>query len=277
MTTFDGAAWGAGVRHRGIAARVAGDGPPVMLLHGIGGRADGFRAVAQRLVSAGFRVIAWDAPGYGESDDGPVPANVQGYAAAVVDLLAALDASPAHLAGVSWGGVIATRVAVENPESLRTLTLIDSTRGSGVDADRARAMRDRAAELEVLGAPEFARRRSPRLTRPDADPTVLAEVERHMGTVRLPGYRGAAEMMAGTDHGDLLAAIEIPTLVLVGEHDRVTGVPEARLLARRIPGAAFEIVPRAGHAASQERPELVAGHLAAFMAAAGSRRGRAAR
>jgi pimeloyl-ACP methyl ester carboxylesterase len=274
MTPLDSAAWGARVRHRGVAAQVLGEGPPVMLLHGIGGRADGFRALARRLASAGFRAIAWDAPGYGESDDIPGPPGIDGYVAAVVDLVASLDASPVHLAGVSWGGVIATRVAVEHPESLRTLTLIDSTRGSGVRVDKAQAMRDRVAELKAVGGAEFAKRRAARLTGPDPDPAVLAEVERQMSTVRTPGYRGAAEMMADTDHGDLLAGIGVPTLVLVGEHDQVTGVPEARLLAERIPGAGFEIVPDAGHAASQERPELVAGHLIAHMTTAGSRQGR---
>jgi pimeloyl-ACP methyl ester carboxylesterase len=267
--------WGTRVRHKGIAAQVLGEGPAVVLLHGIGGRADGFTGVAQRLAAAGFRAIAWDAPGYGDSDDVTPPPTADGYADAVADLLLALDAAPAHLAGVSWGGVIATRVAVNHPENLRTLALIDSTRGSAVDAGKAQAMRERVDELEALGAAEFARRRAPRLTRPDPDPTVLAEVERHMSAVRLPGYRGAAEMMAATDHGDVLAGIGVPTLVLVGQHDRVTGVPESRLLAERIPGAALEIVPDAGHAASQERPDRVADHLIAFISAADKTGGRA--
>jgi pimeloyl-ACP methyl ester carboxylesterase len=268
MTVLDGPAWGDRVRHRGIAAQVLGEGPPVVLLHGIGGRADGFAGVARRLAAAGFRAIAWDAPGYGDSDDAVPPPSAGAYAEVVADLLPALDAAPAHLAGVSWGGVIATRVAVEHPGRLRTLALIDSTRGSAVDEGKARAMLDRVSELETLGAAEFAHRRAARLTAPDPDPAVLAEVERHMSAVRLPGYRGAAQMMAATDHGDLLARIGVPTLVLVGAHDRVTGVPESRLLADRIPGAALEIVPDAGHAAAQEQPDAVADRLITFMSAA---------
>lgn len=86
-----------------------------------------------------------------------------------------------------------------------------------------------------------------------------------MATVRLPGYAGAAEMMAQSDTGPLLAELRVPTLVLVGDQDRVTGVEESRLLAREIPGARLVVVEGAGHAAVQERPDRVGEALLAFL------------
>jgi pimeloyl-ACP methyl ester carboxylesterase len=87
-----------------------------------------------------------------------------------------------------------------------------------------------------------------------------------MAQVRLPGYRAAAEFMAATDTAARLPAISVPTLVLVGEHDVVTGVDESRLLADRIPGARLVVVPGAGHAALTERPAAVAGAVLDFWA-----------
>lgn len=75
-----------------------------------------------------------------------------------------------------------------------------------------------------------------------------------MERVRLPGYRFAAESMADTDNGDLLPGITVPTLVVVGAHDQVTGVGESRRLAGAIPAARLRVLDDAGHAANVERP-----------------------
>lgn len=238
----------------GVAVRVAGStGTPVLLLHGIGGAHTSFNTQIPAL-AATHRVFAWDAPGYGESDDPATPPDMAGYADTVRRLLDTLDADPAHVVGVSWGGVIATRLALDHPRSVRSLTLVDSTRGSAVSTGSAARMRSRIGELADVGAAEFARRRAPRLTSPHAVPAVTARVESTMARVRLPGYAAAAWSMADTDHGPRLPDIGVPAHVLVGRHDEVTGVPESRLLAERIPGARLRVID-GGHAAHQEAPE----------------------
>ncbi|WP_191563991.1 alpha/beta fold hydrolase [Janibacter melonis] len=248
------------VEHRpeGSSTRTA------LLLHGIGGNAATFEELGNRLAARGVRAIAWDAPGYGRSRDprGPVD---------VVDQLASVISTrrwgPVDLIGTSWGGVIATVLAHRRPTTVRSLVLADSTRGSAVDTVRAEAMRARVAELRALGAEELAARRAGRLVSPHADDDVALQVRRHMSRVRLPGYTAAAHFMASTDTGPMLAGLDVPTLVLVGEDDVVTGVGESQLLAERIPGASLTIVPQAGHAAVTERPDLVAAAVIDFWAA----------
>ncbi|RBY87540.1 alpha/beta hydrolase [Blastococcus sp. TF02A-26] len=241
----------------GLAVTDEGTGRPVLLLHGIGGSAASCAGVAAVLAASGARAIAWDAPGYGESADPSGDADVD-YPARVLALLDDLGLDRVDLFGTSWGGVIATEVAARAPGRVRTLVLADSTRGSGTAPEKAAAMRSRAADLAASGPEAFATARAPRLVAPGCDPEVADAVRAEMAQVRLAGYRGAAEYMAGTDTAELLPTITAPTLVVVGEHDVVTGVEESRLLADRIPGARLVVVPGAGHAALTEKPAEVA-------------------
>lgn len=143
--------------------RAGTTGTPVLLLHGIGGAAQSFRAQLPAL-AARYRAVAWDAPGYGASADPAAAPSMSGYAALAASLLAGL--LRAHVVGVSWGGVIATRLAVNHPDRVRSLTLADSSRGSARTPAGAAAMRARAAQLADLGVDEFARRRALRLVAP---------------------------------------------------------------------------------------------------------------
>lgn len=248
----------------GIRVQTRGaTGSPVLFLHGIGGAAASFRGQLDALGET-QRALAWDAPGYGESADPASAPGMEGYA----DLAASvLGGEPTHVVGVSWGGVIATRLAARHPALVRSLVLADSTRGSGRTPEGAAAMRARAGELASAGAAEFARIRGPRLVSPFAAPSVVDGVVTTMARVRLPGYRFAAESMADTDHGALLPRLAVPTLVLVGAEDRVTGVAESRRIANAVPGARLEILPHAGHAANQERPEEFNRIVSEFFAA----------
>lgn len=238
------------------------DGAVLLMLHGIGGSAESCRAAGELLARGGRRVLCLDAPGYGESDDpGPQIDHVEW----VVGLLDALGIARADLFGTSWGGVIATLVAVRYPDRVRALILADSTRGSATSPTKASAMRERVPELREFGPPVFAARRAPRLVSPHAGPDVRAQVETTMAQVRLSGYAAAAEFMATSNTEPMLSDITHPTLVLVGKDDVVTGVEESRLLGSRIPNARLVILERAGHSAVTERPAAVAAAIENFL------------
>lgn len=230
------------------------EGPLVLCLHGIGSSSASF---THQL--AGFstvaRVVAWDAPGYGGSADPEAPLDLDGFADAAAGLIRERGGS-AHVIGVSWGGVIALRLAARHPGLVDSLVVADSTRGSGTSPEKAAAMRGRAGALEAAGAAEFARSRARRLVSPEAPAELVARITDTMaGAIRLPGYRYAAESMAATDLGPELPAIDAPALVLCGEHDRVTGVEESQAIAGALPRGAYVILAGAGHLANQEQPD----------------------
>ncbi|MER5755207.1 alpha/beta fold hydrolase [Streptomyces sp. NPDC002088] len=242
-------------RTTGIHVEEAGDrGPLLLCLHGIGSSSAAFAPQLAEL-SAHARVVAWDAPGYARSADPETPYGLDDYADAAAALIRERGTS-AHVLGVSWGGVIALRLATRHPGLVDSLIVADSSPGSGTDPARAEAMRARATDLAEVGPRAFAEARGPRLVSPDAPEELVRRVVDTMAaSVRLPGYAYAAQSMAAADLRAELPSIAAPTLVLCGEHDRVTGVEASQAIAGAIHKTAYVIVKDAGHLANQEQPE----------------------
>lgn len=242
----------------------AGDrGPLLLCLHGIGSSSAAFAPQLEALAPY-VRVVAWDAPGYAASADPEQPLDLDGYADTAAALIRrhardagdAEDGEPAHVLGVSWGGVIALRLAALHPGLVASLIVADSSPGSGTDEAKAAGMRERAAELEESGPAAFAARRAPRLLSPDAPPELVRRVTDTMaGAVRLPGYAYAAESMAAADLRPELPSVGAPLLVLCGDEDRVTGPEASQVIAGAVHKSAYVILKGAGHLANQERPE----------------------
>lgn len=232
----------------------AGDhGPLLLCLHGIGSSSAAF-APQLAEVSSYARVVAWDAPGYAESPDPEGPLTLDDFADAAAGLIRERGGR-GHVLGVSWGGVIALRLAVRHPDLVDSVIVADSSPGSGTDEDKAAGMRARATELAELGPRAFAEARGPRLVSPDApDELVRRVVDTMAASVRLPGYAYAAESMASADLRTELPSVAAPSLVLCGDQDRVTGIEASQTVAGALRRTAFVIVKDAGHLANQEQP-----------------------
>lgn len=248
----------------GISLTESGTGIPVFLLHGIGSSGDVFLPQLQEL-GPDFHVVAWDAPGYGRSADATRSLDLDDFADQAADCIREVFEDGAHVVGMSWGGVIATRLALRHPELVRSLVLGSSTVGSGTTGKQTAAMLARAGQLELLGSEAFAADRAPRLVADDA-PTAVKEaaVDLMAQAIRLPGYADAAASMAATDHTDQLAGISHPTLVIWGEQDQITGHPAAVALIAGIGGAVGVEVKDAGHLTNWESPENFNSWIASF-------------
>ncbi|MFC5220193.1 alpha/beta fold hydrolase [Streptomyces coerulescens] len=256
MTAYDPA--GLYVEEAGV------DGPLVLCLHGIGSSSAAFAPQFAALAGS-YRMLAWDAPGYAKSADPTGPLTMDDYADLAADVIRARGGDT-HVLGVSWGGVIALRLATRHPGLVESLMIVSSTPGSGTDPDKATAMRARARELARLGPEAFAAARGPRLLSDGAPADLVARVTATMAAaVRLPGYGHAAEAMAATDLRGELQQVTAPTLVLCGDQDRITGPDASQVLAGGLHRTAYVIVKEAGHLANQEQPEHVNAWLASHL------------
>jgi len=248
----------------------------IVLLHGIGSRGFSF-APLMRTWPEGPRLIAWDAPGYGRSgalrSDWPVACD---YAARLGAVCNALDAKRVHVDGHSFGCLIAGAVGRHEERRCGRIAFLSPALGYKVaPADVLPvAHTARIAEIERLGAAEFARRRAPRLVcNASARPEVLARVADAMSTMALPGYAQAVRMLASGDLLEDAAQIRAATFVMSGDADVITPPGNARQLAEVLQsrsGASCELllVPDAGHALYLEAPEAILAHLSPFLAEA---------
>ncbi len=234
----------------------SGQGPPLLLLHGIGSNSASWRQQLQGL-SDHYTVLAWDAPGYGQSSD-PVPEvmTIRHYADCVRDLLDHQQVDSVYLLGHSWGGIIAQEFCLAFPSYVRALILSDTNRGGGAEPEeiRQRGLQQRLQMVEELSPEQLARQRAPVLLSSEAPDNVLREAVDIMSQVRPPGYRSAAISMSEADHGELLSRIQAPTLLIWGEQDTVTPLSEGRTIQSAIAGAKLEVIPAVGHLCYLERP-----------------------
>jgi pimeloyl-ACP methyl ester carboxylesterase len=213
-------------------------------------------------------VVAWDAPGYGRSDDPLEPFGLEDLADRAVGLLDELGGEEAHVLGASMGGVIAQLVYHRHPARVRSLILADTNTGGGAlpEPERSARVHGRLEALERLGPRGMAEARAPVLVRPDAPAQLLAEVTEIMAEVRPAGYRAAAIALGATDITRLLSEINVPTLVIHGAQDAVVPLETGRMLADNIPRARLIVIPDAGHVSNQEQPAAFNAAVRRFLA-----------
>jgi pimeloyl-ACP methyl ester carboxylesterase len=237
----------AGYRVHYLAEGPAG-GPPVVLVHGLGGQAEDWLNLAPWLARAGYRVYLPDLPGYGRSEK---PAefsySVPDEAAVVVGFFDALGLKQADLGGWSMGGWIVQRVASDRPERVRRLMLFDS---AGIYAQPAWDTRlftpQTPAELDQLDALL--------MPHPPVVPGYVARdilrVSKHRAWVI---RRALATMLTGKDATDsLLPELRMPVLLVWGGEDRITPLSQAEKMHSLAPQSQLEVFAGCGHLAPSE-------------------------
>lgn len=245
-----------------IALREAGHGRPLVLLHGLGGSSKSWARQLDGLAS-GRRVIAWDCPGYGESDD--FPGNRPTCHDFAKTLLAALDAADVgdfDLLGHSMGGAVAPWAARLAP--LRVGRLVLSATKVAFGADDPSGYDMRLAERRQMDDTTFGKARARGMVG-EASP-VFDEVAGIASEIRLSGYEGAVALLKQADNRAILPTVEQPTLVIAGAEDTIAPEAAVRAVADAVPGARMETVTGARHAAYMERPDAYNALVTDFLA-----------
>lgn len=238
----------------------------LVCLHGISSNSRSWR---HQLAGLGerYRVIAWDAPGYGRSDDPPGPFAMSYFADRLAGLLEALGLEKAVIVGLSMGGVVAQEFYRRHASKVSTLVLADTNTGGGARPaqERQTQLDARLKAIENMTPAEMGRQRAPNLLSPGASPELIREVEAMISEIHPLGFRYAAIALDSADTREVLPNITVPTLVLWGDQDTVTPLTEAQALHAAIPGAQFEVIPGAGHLSNLEQPAIFNQNLSAFL------------
>lgn len=252
---------------RAVAWREAGSGPALVLLHGIGSGSPSWQAQLTAF-SSSYRVIAWDAPGYGGSDPlaGDTPPAVN-YAGALAGLLDSLDVSRAHIVGHSLGAIMAASFCRMFGSYVATVTLADPASGYGTADKELRQKRldGRLHLINDLGPEGMARERAHVLLSPEPPPEALATVREVMRGLKPHGYRQATHLLCFGDIFADLPHVSVPALVMCGSADTVTPEEGCREVAAAISGAIYRSLPGLGHASYVEGPDLFNAPLADFL------------
>ncbi len=248
-----------------------GDGPPVLLIHGLGSSASVEWRLNLHALASRHRVLAVDLPGFGRSAKPRIEYTLDFFVGRVAAFLAALDVSRVAVVGASLGGRVAAGLALQEPERVIRLCLVDAL-GFGSPSRHwayTAMIVPGLGELMMRSVALGIRRLPPRLVRrlwaaylrrprhyvgllPDAHlrdaRTLLREPgfrRAYLGTLRALA-RGRARrehLLADAE----LACLRVPTLLVWGAEDRLFPPAHARAAARRIPGARLEVFPGCGH------------------------------
>ena len=250
-----------------IAYWALGDGAPIVLLHPFPANHEFWQPVAQTLATR-YRVILPDLRGHGESEVGEGPANMAKHAADISRVMDDADIGRAPLIGVSIGGYALFELWRKNRGRIAALGLCNTK--APADNAEARAGRLQAAN-DVLerGTEPFFESMIPRLlgkttreTRPDLVDGALRMMRQMSPADVAQVQRGMAER---PDSVETLKTINVPTLLVTGDEDSLTGVNEAELMRQHIAGSQLKVIPKAGHYSPWERSDAASILLRQFL------------
>lgn len=236
-------------------------GPAVVLVHGLGGRAENWQNLAPYLSKAGYRVYLPDLLGYGQSEK---PAgfsySVPNEVGVVGGFLDALGLKQVDLGGWSMGGWIVQRVAAERPERVRKLILFDSA-GLALKPDWntnlfTPATADELSQLDELLMPHP----------PNVPDFVATDILRRSKQNAWVIHRALASMLTGHDATDrLLPGLKMPALIVWGELDRITPINEGETMHKLISGSQLEVIQGCGHLAPSQCAPQIGPNLVVFL------------
>jgi pimeloyl-ACP methyl ester carboxylesterase len=250
-----------------IFYEVLGSGPPVVLLHPFPANHTLWKPAAQALTTR-YRVILPDLRGHGESGVGDGPATMEKHTADIARVLDHEEVRRAAFVGVSIGGYVLFEFWRKYRARVDALVLCNTK--AQADTPEARAVRLQAATFVLERGTELffgsmipkLMGKSTRDTRPDLVEGALRMMRTMSPEDVAMVQRGMAERQ---DSVDTLKTINVPTMLVTGDEDILTGVGEAELMRQNISGSQIKVVAKAGHYSPWEQPEEVGKLLRKFL------------
>ena len=254
-----------------IAYWDVGAGPPLLLLHGGMDDSRSWRWQVEGL-SDEFRLLAWDAPGCGQSSEPPERWRMPEYADCLEAWLNAVGVERPNLLGLSWGSTLTLELYRRYPRVPRSLVLASAYAGwaGSLPPEEVAARLQSALVAADLPRQELLKGWPGLLSRA-ASPELVEELASiwadNAGSVHPVGYRAMAHSMAEADLRDVLPQINIPVLLIHGELDQRSPLRVAEGLRDRIPSAQLVVIPGVGHVCNAEAPKEFNTHVRRFLRA----------
>ena len=246
-----------------IAYQITGQGEDtVVILQGWGTEFATYNSVAA-CISDRYRVVQFDFPGFGASDEPREPWAVEDYANFFLDLMAALGIQKATLLGHSYGGRVIIRLAAREslPFTIERIVLVDS---AGILPKKTWKQKMKIRRYKLL-----KRIVSLKLVYAIC-PRLIDEWKNSQGSA---DYRNASPMMrqclvkaVNEDLTEFLPKIKQDTLLIWGDLDTATPIADAKLMEEKIPGAGLAVIPGTGHFSFLENPALFRSIMQAYFA-----------
>jgi len=224
-------------------------GPPIIFLHGVGSDKSVW-APQLEYFGRTRRSVAFDYPGYGDSDPAPKGTTRDDFARAILASLDALGIADAHVCGLSLGGVIAIALHAVAPKRCRSLILADTF---AIHPDGRAIFERSVAGSQNLRA--MAEARVDVLLAQPADTGHRSDTVETMSRIDPAAYRIGAEAVWLADQRDRAAAIDVPTLVICGSEDKPTPPALSHALVELISGARYAEIAGAGHLTNVEKAD----------------------
>lgn len=257
-----------------IAYQTQGNGKPLVLISGVG-YGSWFWSKLAPVLTDDFLVITFDNRGAGSSEKAPGPYSVSQMADDTAELLKVIGIQKAHILGHSLGGFIAQDFAVRYPEMVDKLILASTNYGGTnvipITPEAIEVMTNREGDpvelvkrgIAIAAAPGFS----------EEQPEVAQELVEYRFTNPVPPPQYQAQVMAGAGMANLteeqvderMQAIDMPTLILFGEHDKVVPPGNAELMHEKLSSSEVAIVPGTGHIFAIEDPVTTAEIIRAFL------------
>ena len=246
---------------------IEGEGPAVVLIHGVGARLENWDGVCESLARH-FRVLRYDLRGHGRSTRLPGPYSLSLFASDLRALFEHVGIGRAHIAGHSLGAMIAQMFCLKHPDRVDRLALLSAVAGR-TEEERERVV----ARIDLIrkGPPGEHFRNSVSRWFSDAfiaaNPELIAAYAQHNAENDPDCYSAAYRVLASEDLNQELEAISAPTLIATGAFDLGSNPRMSELMHRRVKGSTLRILPGLKHSILIEAPAVVAGMLAPFFQA----------
>ncbi len=241
-----------------------GQGEPLLFIHGLGSSSRDWEYQVP-FFAGDYEVVLYDVRGHGQADKPPGPYSIPLFARDLAGLIEGLDIAPAHVVGISMGGMIGLELVVDRPDLVRSLVVVNSVPDMTVRTWRQRfEVWQRLLVAPLLGMEKVGQVLGQRLF-PKVEQGELRELFTERWAENDPrAYREAVKAIVGWTVDEHLASIACPVLVVSGDRD-YSPVELKAAYVERIPQGELVVIEDSGHGTPVDQPEAFNRALAAFL------------